>query len=216
MKGAILVGALLIAAVATLATLYVGTQDRLDRVQRRLASLESEVDAARASGASTQTALERTERKLHRARRTAAQFRTPFLGGPERTRNGRGAFPYCPDIMGALPVTSLDSQAERMALRFERAVHRGDIFALAHLVDPTVRVLHPGSWASTGGVRPFRVNAFPGWGAGMGIVRYGCGDQVAKHTVSVVVFDSGKSASGAAVTYYLLRRPSGWKIWGSY
>ncbi|MFN2544564.1 MAG: hypothetical protein ABR600_08355 [Actinomycetota bacterium] len=125
----------------------------------------------------------------------------------------RGAFQSCPDVAGT---HSLGPHARGgavfTALRFTRAYLRGHEGVVAETQDPSVP--QGAHWAITAkrgrwhldGSDPARHDS---------LVRFGCGPAVANRSWAVRIDDGTKSAS-LDFTLYLVKRASGWKVWGSY
>lgn len=125
----------------------------------------------------------------------------------------RGAFAWCPNVIGTLPFGPGDRQeAGGVAIAFDRALIKGDRAALVRLADPSVETFRR-NWTTTGKARGLRVLGYSAEGGTL--VSYGCGPKVASRTLGVTIYDSTHSAS-AATTFYLIRRANGWKVWGSY
>ncbi len=153
-----------------------------------------------------------------------AQFPPPTTSVPSgskvdlfvsRSLYPRGAFEWCPDGRGALPVgrAALGTQAEDVALRFSRAFLSGDYRAVRELLDPSALPLRKHHWAVAG--KADSVKVF-GLGASGGTpVSYGCGPKVGPRTVPVTL-DDGTTSASADFTLYLVRRLDGWKVWASY
>jgi len=126
----------------------------------------------------------------------------------------RGAFAWCPNVIGTLPFGPEDQQeAGRVAIAFDRALLEGDRATLVRLTDPSVETFRR-DWTTTWKAQRLRVL---GYSAGGGtLVSYGCGSKVASRTLAVTIQDATETASAGAATFYLVRRADGWKVWGSY
>ncbi len=126
----------------------------------------------------------------------------------------RGAFAWCPNVLGSLPFGPEDRQeAGSVAIAFDRALLEGDRATLVRLADPSVETFRR-NWATTWKARRLRVLSYSAEGGTL--VSYGCGPRVASRTLAVTIYDSTHTASAGAVTFYLIRRADGWKVWGSY
>jgi hypothetical protein len=126
----------------------------------------------------------------------------------------RGAFRWCPDVPGTLPVgPGLRQEAEHVALRFSRAFLLGDGGTARSLVDSAALPLRKRNWTVAG--RPSRLRVGNFGVHGRPLVAYGCGKDVNARSVVVVVDDGTTSASGD-FNLYLVRRADGLKVWASY
>jgi hypothetical protein len=137
----------------------------------------------------------------------------PIFPAPSE-RYPRGAFEWCPDLAGTLPVrTGMQfAEAERVAEQFARAFLSGDWRTVRSLLDPAASPLRKRHWSVAG--KPARVKVDTS-GLASGLVRYGCGKTVRKRSVAVVLDDGTRSAS-ADFNLYLVRRADSWKVWASY
>jgi hypothetical protein len=126
----------------------------------------------------------------------------------------RGAFEWCPDVPGTLPVGSgLREEAEHVALRFSRAFLLGDWRTARSLLDPAALPLRRSYWTVAGKPSRVKVGAFGlhGWP----LVAHACGKDVAARSV-VVVLDDGTTSASADFNLYLVRRDDGLNVWASY
>ena len=126
----------------------------------------------------------------------------------------RGAFEWCPDVSGTLPVgLGLRQEAEQVALWFSQAFLLGDWRTARSLLDSAALPLRKSQWTVAGKPRRLKVGAFgvhepP-------LVPYGCGKHVAARSV-VVVVDDGTTSASADFNLYLVRRADSLKVWASY
>jgi hypothetical protein len=104
------------------------------------------------------------------------------------------------------------AEAERVAEQFARAFLSGDWRTVRSLLDPAASPLRKRHWSVAG--KPARVKVDTS-GLASGLVRYGCGKNVRKRSVAVVLDDGTRSAS-ADFNLYLVRRADSWKVWASY
>jgi PASTA domain len=126
----------------------------------------------------------------------------------------RGAFEWCPDVSGTLPVgPGLRQEAEQVALRFSQAFLLGDWRTARSLLDPAALPLRKSHWTVAG--KPSRVKVGAFGLHGRPLVAYGCGKDVAARSV-VVVVDDGTTSASADFNLYLVRRADGLKVWASY
>jgi hypothetical protein len=126
----------------------------------------------------------------------------------------RGAFQWCPNVRGTLPVgPGLRQEAEQVALRFGQAFLLGDWRTARRLLDSAALPLRKSHWTVAGTPSRLKVGAFGL--RGRPLVGYGCGKDVAARTV-VVVIDDGTSSASADFNLYLVRRADGLKVWASY
>lgn len=126
----------------------------------------------------------------------------------------RGAFEWCPDLPGTLPVgPGLREEAEQVALRFSQAFLLGDWQTARSLLDTAALPLRKRHWTIAG--RPSRIKVGAFGMHGRPLVPYGCGKAVAARTL-VVVVDDGTTSASADFNLYLVRRAHGLKVWASY
>jgi hypothetical protein len=152
-----------------------------------------------------------------------AQFPPPSasaLAGSEvnlfvsTARYPMGAFEQCPVVAGTLPLASGSvHEAEQAALRFARAFVLGDWRTVRGLLDASALPLRTSQWAVTGKADRVKV---VGFGKSNGTpVGYGCGHEVAKRNITVVL-DDGTASASADFNLYLVHRTDGWRVWSSY
>jgi hypothetical protein len=126
----------------------------------------------------------------------------------------RGAFSWCPRVQGALPFgRNAATDAAAVATRFAKAYLRHDRSAQASLEDPSVRSninLYPAVVLPPVHVQ-FSERALTPGNMERPQVRFGCGEKVAKRTWAVAM----NAGNPSAITLYLVRRTSGWKVWGT-
>ena len=126
----------------------------------------------------------------------------------------RGAFEWCPEVPGTLPVgPGLSPEAQQLALRFSQAFVSGDWRTARSLLDPAALPLRRNLWTVEGKPSRLKVGAFGLHGRPL--VTYGCGKHVAARSV-VVVVDDGTASASADFNLYLVRRADGLKVWASY
>ncbi|TMK78402.1 MAG: hypothetical protein E6G47_09810 [Actinobacteria bacterium] len=117
-------------------------------------------------------------------------------------------FTSCPNPDGALPVEAGDwNTTGDVASAFDAALTAGDTQTLHRLADPSVSSF--GAWASTGSRHPSWTGNVP---FGDPSVATGCGALVHLRTVGAQLAPS--DGENAAMTYFLILRPDGWKVWG--
>ena len=127
-----------------------------------------------------------------------------------------GPFPQppfisCPDARSTLPVEAGSVEAgDEVAVRFDVALTNKDEKTLALLADPSVRSFE--DWKSTKLRLPFAGNNVPS-GNYLPQVPFGCGDLVALRTWGVTLSASGSELT-PLMTYLLVLRRDGWKVWG--
>jgi hypothetical protein len=149
----------------------------------------------------------------------------------------RGGFDWCPIIRGTEPLPRRDAGgADAAALRFDRALLSNDHPAIDALIDPTIArhtnrvipdpqraVRDPRRWFKTATTNGLRVTTYAkargfgptGRATNDPLVRYGCGSAVAGRTWQVAVKDDSATSS-SRVLFFLVHRPGGWRVWGSY
>jgi hypothetical protein len=121
--------------------------------------------------------------------------------------------PWCPDLQGARPVEGGNDAAE-IALRFDRALFNNEVRTYRALADPVVRFpsdWYPAASQEPGLPRAVVVASFPA-SDGEAVAR-SCGQEAAHRTWQVVLGDPDTRV--ALVSYYLILRAKGWKVWGS-
>jgi hypothetical protein len=120
-------------------------------------------------------------------------------------------FTSCPDVSGALPVEAGNVEAaDEVAMRFDVALTKGDQATLARLADPSVQSLK--DWKSSGLSAPAAVENVPS-GNYLPSIPPGCGTFVALRTWGVTMSKSTEDLT-PLLTYLLILRPDGWKVWG--
>ena len=129
------------------------------------------------------------------------------------------SFGWCPDVGRARPFGRRPARsAARAAARFNMALLRKDVRTLAALVDdiPHAASLNPRRWEGTKTGRGLAATSSSSASSdGRAVV--GCGQRVAARTWKVVLRDAAAGQGGAGyASFYLVRRPAGWKVWGSY
>jgi hypothetical protein len=191
---------------------------KLAGAQASLSAVRTDEALLHAQAQSATAGLARVRRDLAAERELVAELRrvSPYP---------RGAFGWCPSVAGTLPVSQQTaSGAGPVAVAFDLALNHHTRRLLARLEDPTIghhalvprrEVLDSGYWAMTGIARGLRVVG-GGPGAGDGLAAYGCGHAVAARTWIIGVHDASNTASAGGASFFLVRRPSGWKVWGSY
>jgi hypothetical protein len=125
----------------------------------------------------------------------------------------RGWFEWCPAPPFLEADRDWEERATEAALLFVEAFVGGDPETVAALLDPSVPTADwfEGIVMQTEGVAPASIASeepHP-------VVRGGCGEDVAAHTVSVAV-DDGTNSASADFTVFLVFREDGWKVWGTY
>jgi hypothetical protein len=124
------------------------------------------------------------------------------------------ALPRCPDVTAALPTEEANTEeAATIALRFDASIFVDD-GEYRELVDPVVRF--PSDWFPARGQEPGLedVAFIAGVPATSGeAVQRSCGSDVAEKTWQVVLGDAEYGL--ALVSYYLVLRPDGWRVWGT-
>jgi len=124
-------------------------------------------------------------------------------------------FEWCPTLDGTLQLEGGNpAEAADVALRFDGAILIDDTATYEALADPVVRF--PSDWYPAGGQepglnRPVVVASFPA-ADGEAVAR-SCGEDVAQRTWQVVLSDGDTDV--ALVSYYLVLREDGWKVWGT-
>ena len=130
----------------------------------------------------------------------------------------RGAFEWCPNLQGTLAFGPDPARAAAVVARqFDAALVRGDLTAAAALADPSSLPFRAGHWASTvyaGGLRvllsaPARSQP----GGSSRLIDYGCGPRVAARAWVVELQDAEHTVPHY---FWLVRRESGWRAFGSY
>jgi hypothetical protein len=137
----------------------------------------------------------------------------PSSPSPEPGVLPRGAFQWCPDVAGSLPPDrGASTEATDVAVKFAAAYAAGEDAAARSLADDGA--FDHASWSVAGATTAIRPTSDSS-AAGDGLVIYGCGPDVAEQSWEVTL-DDGTSSASLDFTLYLIRRPDGWKVWGSY
>jgi hypothetical protein len=119
-------------------------------------------------------------------------------------------FASCPDPEDALPVEAGEFEAvDQVAQDVDVALTAGDNATLQHLADPSVTAFE--GWTSTNSDHPRLSSNVPS-GNYLPTVQSGCGALVALRTIGATL--SSSSDADPMVTYLLILRPDGWRVWG--
>jgi hypothetical protein len=125
---------------------------------------------------------------------------------------------WCPDPDYTLPFGRRPrAKAARVALAFDAAVVENDWRTIAELIDPSPLALgvRQREWDSTELTRGLTVT-YSSSAALDEPVRSFCGPRVASRSWKVVMHDANGVTSDGLAAFYLVRRATGWKVWGSY
>ncbi|MDP9342699.1 MAG: hypothetical protein M3Q23_11545 [Actinomycetota bacterium] len=124
-----------------------------------------------------------------------------------------GAFQWCPDTANSLPPgPDAAAEAGSAALQFARAYAAGDEATARSLADDGA--FDHASWSVSGSPDAISVqNAVAAQQDDL--VTTGCGPEVAARTYAVTL-DDGTDSASLDFTLYLIQRPDGWRVWGSY
>jgi len=127
----------------------------------------------------------------------------------------RGAPAWCPDPRRALSINEETGRdATRTAIRVAVSIVKGYTNQLAHLIEVPVGAPPPRHWAAPAGAARLRIVA-RGFGGLNDSLAIECGVQVADRTWIAVIEDQDPPADDA-VAFYVILRPSGFKVWGSF
>lgn len=120
----------------------------------------------------------------------------------------------CPAAKGLLPPPKgAAREAAEIAVRFNKAVIRGDEFTVQELTEPTAKPTR-GSWASTKTVKGLRVTSSQPVSK-KDVFTQACGRRVTRRSMRVVMHDrSGVNIEGLAF-FYLGYTPHGWLVWAA-
>jgi len=120
-------------------------------------------------------------------------------------------FAWCPDVAGLMPVEGGNARAaEATAVAFDRALATHDDPTLSELADPSVATFDQG-WTPTRSDPPDVFTSIPN-GFYISAVPRGCGASVALRTLGVAI--GMPSAHAPTITYLMVLRRSGWRVWG--
>lgn len=120
----------------------------------------------------------------------------------------KSPFTSCPDPDGALPVEAGDWQTTgEVAAEFDAALTAGNVATLRQVADPSVDSFD--SWISTNSSHPAWIGNVP---FGDPAVATGCGALIYLRTVGAQL--ARAEGENPAVTYLLILRSDGWKVWG--
>jgi len=127
----------------------------------------------------------------------------------------RGAPGWCPDPRRALSFNEETGRdATRTAIRVAISIVKGYTNQLAHLIEVPVGAPPARRWAAPAGAARLRILA-RGLGGLNDSLAIECGVQVADRTWIAIIEDADPPADDA-VAFYVILRPSGFKVWGSY
>jgi hypothetical protein len=119
-------------------------------------------------------------------------------------------FESCPDPDGALLVENIEFRdPSPVALAFYSALSTGDTTSLRALADPSVTSFD--SWPLTQSLHPSLSQIVP-IGNYFPTVSPGCGSLVALRTIGASIAPA--DGAPASVTFLMILRPDGWKVWG--
>lgn len=146
--------------------------------------------------------------------------RPPELQTDDRTQGvAMNTFAFCPDAREALPPgRRAERDAARAAAAFNLALLRKDLNAISSGVDeiPHAAALNPQRWEKTSTAREIGVT-HSGSARKDGRAIVGCGRRTAAKSWKVVLRDARALRGGEGyASFYLIRRPGGWRVWGSY
>jgi DNA-directed RNA polymerase specialized sigma24 family protein len=151
-------------------------------------------------------------------------------GAPHRPAERDGSIPaprvglmdsrrdWCPDPDYTLPFGRRPgAKAARVALAFDAALVENDWRTIAELIDPSPLALgmRQRKWDSTELAHGLTVT-YSESAALDEPVRSFCGLRVAARSWKVVMHDANGITSDGLAAFYLVRRATGWKVWGSY
>lgn len=126
-----------------------------------------------------------------------------------------GAPGWCPDPRRTLTISEeTGREATRVAMRVAISIVKGYTNTLAHLIEVPVGAPPPRRWAAPAGAGRLRILA-RGLGGLNDTLAIECGVQVADRTW-IAIIEDGDPPAGDAVAFYVILRPSGFKVWGSY
>ena len=141
--------------------------------------------------------------------------RRPGVDERLRVANFQGYPGWCPTIGGALPHRPEDTvTAAQLAARMNIALVKGFADRLPHLVERPVGSLPLSQWPSTMGALGLRVVGAGGAGSNRVLAKE-CGPVVAARTLTVVIEESS-FPEREGVAFFLIRKASGLKVWGSF
>jgi DNA-directed RNA polymerase specialized sigma24 family protein len=125
---------------------------------------------------------------------------------------------FCPNLDGVLSFgPGAARKASRVALAFNAGLVRDDRRVIATFIDPWPGALNlkPRPWDHTKvahGVDVVHSASADSDGPATDL----CGVTTAARSWKVVMHDSTGSSSTSQSSFYLVRRPHGWKVWGSF
>ncbi len=137
----------------------------------------------------------------------------PVVGQEPSPTYPRGAFQWCPDTANSIPPgPEAATEATDVAVKFAAEYAAGNEEAARALADDGA--YDGASWSVAGsptGIRPIDASS----AEQDDLVIFGCGSEVAARSYAVTL-DDGTDSSSLDFTLYLIQRPDGWKVWGSY
>ena len=127
----------------------------------------------------------------------------------------RGSPGWCPDPRRALRFNEdTGREATRTAIRVATSIVKGYTNQLGHLIEVPAGAPQARRWPAPGGAARFRVIA-RGLGELNDSLAIECGVQVADRTWIAIIEDAEPPANDA-VAFYVVMRPTGFKVWGSF
>ena len=135
-------------------------------------------------------------------------------GGSGDGLDFRGSPGWCPDPRRTLPINeNTGSAATRAAIRVAISIVKGYTNQLEHLIEVPAGAPPVRRWPGPAGAARLQIVA-RGPGGLNDSLAIDCGVQVANRTWIAVIEDREPPA-GDAVAFYVIRRPSDFKVWGS-
>jgi DNA-directed RNA polymerase specialized sigma24 family protein len=136
-------------------------------------------------------------------------------GGSDIGLGFRGSPRWCPDPRRALTIdTETGTDATRAAIRVAISIVKGYTNRLEHLIEVPAGAPPPRQWPAPAGAGRLSIVA-RGFGGLNDSLTINCGVQVADRTWIAIIEDR-EPPWDDAVAFYVVRRPTGFKVWGSY
>jgi hypothetical protein len=191
------------------------------KVARRARTVSAVVAICLVGGAAGGTIV--ASSALSTAQREAEESRISGDGEDDSSTEGglavglgfRGAPGWCPDPRRALSIDSETGQdATRAAIRVAISIVKGYTNRLEHLIEVPAGAPPPRRWPGPAGAARLSVVA-RGFGGLNDSLTIDCGVQVADRTWITIIEDR-EPPWDDAVAFYVVRRPDGFKVWGSF
>jgi DNA-directed RNA polymerase specialized sigma24 family protein len=192
----------------------------ITKLGRRARAVSAVVAICLAGGAAGGTivassALSTAQREADESRISGDSDDSSREGGSDIGLGFRGSPGWCPDPRRALTIDSeTGKDATRAAIRVGISIVKGYTNQLEHLIEVPAGAPPPRQWPAPAGAGRLSIVA-RGFGGLNDSLTIDCGVQVADRTWIAIIEDR-EPPWDDAVAFYVVRRPTGFKVWGSY